>query len=254
MTRSDLAIALAGLEPATTGVDPAAQLAWAATIGFSAVRLNLLARGTRARDLDRSARRGLGATLRRLELGFHGLDLWIPPEHFLEPERLDRAVGAVTAAIELAEELASLAGTEGARPPVGCTLPPDLAEDVTRTLGQVAERHHIPIADHACPAREHPTESLAIGIDPATVLLVGKETPAKAVARAGHHAACIRLSDAAQHGRVEPGVAGGRLDLETFAASVSVGGSHRPVVLDLRGIADQAAAAQRIIDRWPGVM
>ncbi len=259
MDRSDLAIAFAGLEAPSLGFsDAPGQLGWAAKTGFVAVRLNILQSGMHPRDLDRSARRGLGATLRRHELTLHGADLWIPPDHFTDPDRADRAMAAVIRSVELLDELRSLAGADGpgatVDPSLGCTLPATLPTDMADAIRQVASARRVPVADHGYPMREGPTEELGIGIDPATVLLAETESPAKAVARAGAMAHCIRLSDAAKHGRVEPGAPESRVDLMSFSAAVSVGGSRRAVVLDCRGLQDQAATIGRVLERWPGVL
>src|SRR5690606_13026801 len=87
------ALSIAGVrdDPALKGAGPRAPIEAAAKAGFRAVALDASAAGLRPRDLDRSARRDLAALLRRLELAFAGLDLWIPPEHFASPEHADRA-------------------------------------------------------------------------------------------------------------------------------------------------------------------
>ena len=75
-----LSLSLAGLTPREgVAMEPRAAIEWAAGLGYRAVQLDGAAAGVRARDLDRSGRRDLAALLRRLQLGFSGLDLWIPP-------------------------------------------------------------------------------------------------------------------------------------------------------------------------------
>ncbi|MEM7756072.1 MAG: hypothetical protein AAF297_10600, partial [Planctomycetota bacterium] len=60
-------------------------------MGARAIQLDATRAGLRPRDLERSARRDLAATMRREELAFSGVDLWIPPHHFVDPDRADRA-------------------------------------------------------------------------------------------------------------------------------------------------------------------
>src|SRR5262245_10456016 len=115
MNDRGVSLALVGLE--IGGDDPAAklraQLTLARTAGCRAVQLNGAAAGLRARELDRSARRDLAATLKRAEVGFSGVDLFVPPEHFGAMAHQDRAVSAVVGAVELAAEISGLIGGGG---------------------------------------------------------------------------------------------------------------------------------------------
>ncbi|MFO0874695.1 MAG: hypothetical protein U0575_12095 [Phycisphaerales bacterium] len=89
-----LAAALAGLDG-----DPRDDLAGVARLGFRCVQLSATRPGLRPRELDATGRRGLRERLRWLELSPSGVDLWIPPAHFVESAHIDRAVDAVIAAI-----------------------------------------------------------------------------------------------------------------------------------------------------------
>ena len=76
-------------------------------LGYRYVQLSAAQPGLRPRELDKSARRDLLATLRRREMSPAGVDLWIPPDHFLASATVDRAAEAVVEAIveELREEI-----------------------------------------------------------------------------------------------------------------------------------------------------
>lgn len=267
---------MAGLEAQRLGVraDAAGGLTrglvdWARGAGFRAVQLNAAQPGIRPRELDRSGRRDLAAFLRRSDMACAGLDLWIPPEHFKDSTRADRAVEAVVGAVELAWELAGLAGG-GKRavgsveiPSVCLTLPADCPSDVLSAIEGVAMRCGVRIADHAWPMRGGgesggggTTPWIGVGIDPATVLGVG-EDPGALVARLGDQVAAARLSDVAAAGptagRVAPGSGQGRLDVLAYGVSLAAAGYEGWVVLDLRGVSDQAAAAVIAREAWEGV-
>ena len=97
------------LEPAVPisvfDLPPRGALAAASRLGFRAVTISAARAGLRPRELDRSARRGLAAELRRLELHCTGIDLFLPREHYQRSEHVDRAIAAATGAIELADDL-----------------------------------------------------------------------------------------------------------------------------------------------------
>jgi sugar phosphate isomerase/epimerase len=255
--RPTLAVSLAGLERdsgAPWAAGARAAIDWAAGAGFRAVQLDAAAAGVRGRDLDRSGRRDLAALLRRSQLALAGLDLWVPPEHFADPARSERAVAALTGAIELAADLARL--VEGSpQAAVSVVLPAALDDEIRAAIEGAAQSRGTRLADHAChvgkadaprsqPAPEAP---LGIGIDPAALLLAGQD-PAVAAAKAGAALVSARLSDASLVGRAPAGT--GRLDETAYLASLSVAGYGRPLVLDLRGVANQDAAARSALARW----
>ena len=227
---------------------------WAGAAGFRAVQLNAAQPGIRPRELDRSGRRELAALLRRSDTACAGLDLWIPPEHFNDPARGDRAVEAVVGAVELAWELGGLAAggkrsTGQAQAPAVClTLPAECPATVLAALESAASRCGVRIADHAWPitTRAGSTMWIGVGIDPAAVLSAG-EDPAALAARLGNRVAAGRLSDTAAAGatagRTAPGGGQGRLDVLAYGVALAAAGYRGWAVLDLRGIADQSAAA-----------
>ncbi|MCA9288174.1 MAG: sugar phosphate isomerase/epimerase [Phycisphaerales bacterium] len=261
-----LAVSLAGLRrdvpdaPWSTG--PRAALAWVASIGVRQVQLDAAAPGMRPRELDRSGRRDVAALLRRHELGLTGLDLWIPGEHLSDPVHLDRAVGAIDASIGLAADLSPLVGGGGRL--VSLTLPDGVAADVVGHIAASADRVGVRVADHAWPARgeragEETTDgsvdaparvcspSIGIGLDPAAVVLAGQSV-AKATARVADRLLTARLCDLSSAGRVLPGE--GRLDVVAYRACLSLTPGGTPVVIDVRGLEDQDAAARRMVRAW----
>lgn len=265
-----LSIALAGLDPAALGVsapvspddrggEVRALLSWARSQGARAVQLNAATPGLRPRDLDRSARRDLAATLRRHDLSCSGLDLWIPPEHLVEPGHMDRAVTSVLAAIDMAKELATLAdgSVVTARPTrsgiVSLVLPDALASEVAASISERAISRDVLIADHAWPPRDNPPPAIAVGLDPAAILL-RSEDPVAAASRLGGRVASARLSDLARGGggvaggRIAPGARGGSLDALAYVIALATTGYPGHAVLDLRGVSNQAAAVASVMD------
>jgi hypothetical protein len=167
--RSDAASAVGG--EAAVPTSPRARLEWAATLGFEAVRLDGAEPGLRARDLDRSARRDLASLLRRLEVSFGGIDLWIPASHFSDPAHLARALTAVLAAIELCGDLARLA--EGARDATLSIRWPEAGDPgALEEIRARAETVGVAIALRAKPGVQLP-EGFGEDLDPAAVLAAG---------------------------------------------------------------------------------
>lgn len=240
-----LAVALAGL---TAPASVREQIEWAAQAGFRAVQLNAAAPGVRPRDLDRSARRDLAAVLRRSELSLAGVDLWIPPAHFLDPARSDRAMSAVREALGFAAEIAGL--TSG-RAVVSMQLPADraAAASVTGAIAGAAQQVGAQVADHTWPPADGTSEEapIGIGLDPATVLLAGgARTPDQALLAAGERLVAARLSDLTSSGRVPPGT--GRLDLLSYLVAAATIPGAEPLVLDLQGLVNQSEVASRVVE------
>jgi len=88
--------------------DPGAAIECASSLGIRAVSLDAAARGLRPRELSRSQRRGIAAALRRSGLDLAGLDLFIPPEHLVDPAHTSRAIGALESALTMSAEIAAL--------------------------------------------------------------------------------------------------------------------------------------------------
>jgi sugar phosphate isomerase/epimerase len=228
-------LSLAGLTPgpgAPWGGSPREMIEWAARSGVRGLHLDAACAGIRPRELDRSARRDIASLLRRLQLSFSGVDLWIPPEHFTEAMHVDRAVEAACAAMTFAGEIAGL--NASARPAVGLVLPAAAPTEVLRTIAAAAEVAGVLVADHAWPPREGDRWGIGIGIDPAAVLMSGDASPHVAVSRSSAALASARLSDVASHGRVVPGT--GRLDLLAYEVALATAGFAGPVIVDPRGV------------------
>ena len=198
-------------------------------------------------DLDRSARRDLAALLRRTQLRFTGLDLWIPSEHFVDSARVQRATEATMAAIDLAADLARL--VESPRGGlVGIALPAAVPPALVQTLCAYAESRGVDLADHTV-RDTRPDARLGVGLDPAGLLLAGQD-PVALAARWGTAVQCARLSDASAVGRVAVAGAGSRLDVRAYRATLDVLGYSRNVVVDVRGVRDQVQALMRAREVW----
>lgn len=194
--------------------------------------------------------------MRRGELGFGGVDLFLPPLDFVDPKTLDRAVGAVLGAIGLAADLAGSggaglggAGSGGDGRVVSLVLPEDLEDDVRSTIDDEATRQGVRLADHAWPIGERETQGMMLaGLDPVRVLEAG-ESPAKAAARYGDYLAGARLCDRDETGRCAVGATGARLDVLSYAAALATVGVAS-VTIDLRGLHEPAGAINDAATAW----
>ncbi len=160
------ALNLSGISFADPASSPAtnarARIEWAAALGVRAMQLDATSPGIRPRELDRSARRDVASLFRRLEVGFAGLDLSIPPAHFADPAHVDRAVKATCDALTLAADLAALIPSPGslgavdspASRLVAITLPRSISADVRGTLANHATSCHCTLVDFRWPLPE----------------------------------------------------------------------------------------------------
>lgn len=237
------AVSLAGLARDRSARD---WIAWAADKGFRGVAIDGTAPGVRARELGRGARRDLASLLRRRELPFVGIDLWIPPAHFSSHEHQDRAVGAVERAIDLARDLATLTGDR--EPVLSVSFPASENSAIRSDLVERALNAGVVCADHAWPI-DAEVESTRVGIDPATLLLAGADPGAELPRYAGR-LGCVRLSDADQSGRAPVG--SGRLDVDAYRAAALGVNWQAPVVIDVRGLNDGDGAAKPALALWTG--
>jgi sugar phosphate isomerase/epimerase len=211
-----------------------------AELGFRFVQLSATHPGLRPRDLDHSARRDLLATFRRRELTISGLDVWIPPRHFLEPEHSDRAVTALHQAIELAADLG--------RCTVSFTLPyaspaSDEHGDALKLLAEAvsaqADRYGVCVADHAVPIVSREGTLIELGIDPAAWIGQGDD-PVKAVLTNGTRLASARLCDLLTSGLRGPigDPQERQLDVQGYKVALSVAGYVQPLIVDTRSWRD----------------
>jgi sugar phosphate isomerase/epimerase len=244
-----------------------------AAAGFRAVQLDATLPGLRPRDLSARARHDLTALLSRRSMVLAGLELFIPRRHYLEPEHVDRAMAATTAAIEFAADLG--------RVPLSLSLPVSaMSDDARVALAACADGHGVTLAVHA----EDDLDALlawltrvdlpilGAGIDPCAALASG-QGPGQMVQRLGKLLRVARLSDMigartptsrdrpgaeAAGADVAPAAAGvrcavgkGDLDLTRYRVAVDLaGGRLGPVVLDLRGLADPLTAAGEARSAW----
>lgn len=251
-----LSVSLAGLSPEPGrpwSAGPRAAIEWAAACGFRSVQPDATAPGLRPRELDRSARRDVAALLRRLAATCSGLDLLIPAADFADPARAERALAANLGAIELAADLVALGagGSEAGR--VCVSLDPRTAPDSLQSIRDRASTCGVAVADLARPPREprDAADPIGIGIDPAQLLLAG-EDPATAASRAGAALVAGRLSDADTAARVAVGARGGRLDRLAYLVALATAGYRGPMILDLRGLAEQDRVALETLASWSG--
>jgi len=215
-------------------------------LGVRGIALDAAAPDFRPRELTRSARRDLAASLRRRELEFTGLDLWIPPEHFSEATNAHRAIDAVNQAAEMSSELAGLVGGRS-KPVVSVVLPMEMNPTERDAIGANAQRVGAIIADHQPEPCEH-VAGIGIGIDPTMVLMTGKSA-GKAVTHAGKDLASVRLSDLSAMGRCVVGAQGGKLDVRGYAGALIVAGQEW-IVLDVREMPEPRVAADRARQAW----
>lgn len=200
--------------------------------------------GVRPRELDASARRDLRASLRRLGLVLVGIDLFIPPEHFRDATRVDRAVAAVEEAVRFAADFA--------RVPVSLRLPREAPEAVA-PLVAIAERAGVCLADHELPlGAAGDSAMLGVGLDPVALLAAGLD-PAAAMLEQGAKVAVARLADLGRDGvRLAPRSSGGdgRLDLRRYRVAIEVAGKRPAVVIDPRQWRDPLDGIVETVAAW----
>ncbi len=243
-----VSVSLSGVGASAPGEDARALIQWVASLECRWIQLDATAAGVRARELDRSGRKDLSATLRRAELALSGLDLFIPPKHFLQPASVDRAVSAILSAVELASDLRE--SFAGGVPLVATELPPELAGDVRSLIESSADRHGVAVADHRWPATVDAAEGpIGLGFDPASALAAGGDV-FDFLTRLTRPPAQARLSDTSSGARVPAGSSSGKLDLVEYTAALAVPGYRSAVVVDLRGLNSPRAAAGKVIAAW----
>lgn len=229
------------------GDDPRVSLDRLASLGFRFVQLSATQPGLRPRDLDNSARRDLAVKLRRWEIAASGIDLWIPPAHFVETANVDRAVDATKAAIELAGDLD--------RCPVSMELPSVNDDDeldlkvVIAAIAEHAAKFGIQLADHCVPVSNW--QYIGIGIDPAA-WLSNNSDPANAIHKNAEQIVSIRLCDLLTSGMRAPicESQGSQLDIVQYQVAISVNGYLKPIVIDARQWQDPWAGITQTANSW----
>ena len=232
---------LSGVEP----LDVRESLAWASVAGFRAVQLSATDPATRPRELKGSARRDFCATLARNELQCSGIDFFIPPSHWSDPQHMERAHDALINAILFAAEL-GLA-------PVLAPMPEDVAVDVLASIAEHAARAGVSILRAAAKDLTNSTFAppFAACIDCATVLGEGAR-PEDLVARSGASLGGIRLVDLHRSGLrgplMEPRES--RLDALALKVALEISGFRGIPVIDARQWALPREGLEKSLARW----
>jgi hypothetical protein len=243
----EIAVSLAGLPARGEWSSTPQAAAWVRDQRVRGLTLDAARPDCRARDLGRSARRDLGAMLRRTEVELAGIDLFIPPEHYADPARCERAFETVQQTAMLAVELARLVGGRS-RPLVSITLPASLAAHEREGLTAMFEKYGAIGADHTPGTEGVGSHShwLGTGVDPAACFLAGVD-PAKIATGPGVTA--LRLSNLNATGRCPVNAEGGRLDLLAYTAA-TLTSDLRWMVADTRGCAEPVRAAKAAVGAW----
>ncbi len=245
----DIAVSLAGVGAIGDG-SPRASLDWSRALGVRGVALDGAAAGFRGRELGRSARRDLAASLRRRELELAGIDLWIPADHFADPEHVQRAMETVVQTAELAGELSVLVGGRSLAC-VSVMTAASIDGQLHAAMGEEAARFGAVVVDHRVDLGEAALAGgagIAAGVDPAAVLFDGKD-PAQAVHQVGAQLGGARLDDVNAMGRCPVGVEGARLDLDGYKASLMIG-ALAWVTVDLRQLPSSARSFAIARQAW----
>lgn len=231
-----LACSMRGL--AAHPLAPAAQarelIEWIASAGARSLILDAVHPELRARDLGRSARRDLAATIRRAELAWQGIDAFVPAAHLAAAETSDRALSAVLGAIELAGELRAMGLCES--PVVALDLPDDPQPGVVSAIAAAAERLGVVAA---CPKEGHAGLSRTIDLD--ALAEVGADVVVPLSARS---TAQVRWGGP----RIER-----RVDLLSVTGALAVRGTPCGIALDLSKSADPTQALPAALSAWTRV-
>ena len=223
-----------------------------AAMGFRSVQLDATLSGIRPRELNRRARKDLLAWLSRRDLRLAGLDFFIPRQHYVEIEHIDRAMNATTAALELAADLGKV--------PLSVALPIEkLGQSERAALAEAADRYDVPLAVHAEDQldalvswiRDVDLPVVGCGIDPASVLANGGN-PIRLVQDPGMQWLVARLSDARIDASAQRcDVGDGDLDVVNYRVALDLSVDRvGPVVLDLRSLNDAMGSATHADEMW----
>jgi len=231
---------------AAFGDKPRAVLDRLSALAFRGVQLSALQPGMRPRELDRSGRRDLLGRLRHLEIAPAGLDLWIPEAHYRDSARIDRVVGAIQAAVELAADLGrvSLSLLLPRRDEAQDPIEPVLAAVIEKSL-----RWGVPLADCEVPPSDR--ADVGVGIDPVIWLRSGRD-PVDAVAAHADRVESVRLGDLTASGDRIPVGDGdqGRLDLGAYRGALKMCGYNAPVVVDVGRAGDPWRQLAESVHAW----
>ena len=230
---------------------PRSALETASRLGFREVALSAAQPGLRPRELDRSARRGLLAELRRLELRCSAIDLFVPREHYADARHVDRALAATRQAVALADDLGATT--------VFLRLPPADAEgclsEAMIELAAIAAGARARVADIALDgpplAAIRSGEDLPVdfAMDTAAWLAAGSD-PLAGIVEIDARLAGLRLVDVDANGLRVPVTRGRGLDLESLRTGLELGRFSGAVVLDARGWAEPVPGLLQDLEAW----
>lgn len=218
-----------------------------ATSGYQHVQLSATQSELRPRELDRSARRDLVTLMRRLELTCAGIDFLIPPEHYLDPARADRAVAAAFSAIDLAGDMGRVTVTVELPAAVIQSESRSNPADLLQAIIQHGQRVGVVIANLVYPALT--VDGLGVAIDIATV--ASKRVSASAaLTAAGRDLASVRCSGATEAGARIPFGPISRIDPLEVQVALSIAGYQDAIVLDARGWPDVIGGLRQSATAW----
>jgi len=247
------------VEPGAAGGDGAAlrdAIAWMAGLGLRGVQFSAAFAATRPRDLDRSARRDLAATIARHELLCSGIDLFIPPAHFTDPALVTRAVDAVLGAIGLASDLG--------RVPLTAPIPTEGAVEARAAAAESALRLGVPLLEPVTAVSDAgaapPAPPFLASVDTAAVLAAGGD-PVSAVASLGRSLGGVRVVDLLRSGlrgpilergesRLDAGALRMALELAEPLAGTAGGAGRILAVLDARQWTNPREGVAASVARW----
>ncbi len=233
-----------------------------AQAGFGSIQLDATLPGIRPRELSPTARRDLLAVLTRRGLALAGVDLFIPRKDFLDAQKIDKAVHAALAGIELAADLG--------RAPLSIPLPvKQMDKPALETLLEAADGRGVTLAIHAEDQLDALSAWIAevdapiagIAIDPAA-LLAQSADPDAVIHQHAKRLAVARLSDFTITGgggdddqSAATGlrciVGQGELSVPSYRIALDLATHRRgPVVLDLRNMENTLQAAAVAKKAW----
>lgn len=212
---------------------PRQRIETARALGARAVLLDASLPGVRPRELDRSARRGLCALLRRMELRLDGAELPIPAPHFADPATQDRALAAVAETSAFLAEAAALAET---------TRLLHLAAPDPQAAAAAAP-HDITLT---APAQPDLPQPYSAALDLGAVVLAGSD-PVAAVG-ATPKLGAIRLTDARNGARCALGH--GDVDVFALHAAAATVAPEASLIIDTTNLPDARAAAEQTLAAW----
>lgn len=231
-------------------------IGWMAALGLRGVQFSAALPATRPRELDRSARRDLAATLARHELLCSGIDLFIPPAHFTDATLVNRAVDAIEGAIGLASDLG--------RVPLTAPIPLEGAAEVRAALAECALRLGVtllePVTTGGSAGAARPEPPFRATVDTAAVLAAGGD-PVAVIAGLGSALGGVRVVDLFRSGLRGPILERGEsrldahalrtaLDLAQPSAALCDGAARVMPVLDARQWTSPREGVAASAERW----